>query len=204
MHRRSFILGAAAGLLPLAGCDQPAPHYTAIDVTGAPFDTAFSLDGPGGRKYALADFRGKYVMLFFGFTQCPDVCPTALSRAVEIRRQLGKDAARVQVVFITIDPERDTPALLAEYMAAFDPGFIGLHGDMHQTAQVAANFKIYYKKVASGSSYTMDHTALTYVLDDKGQMRLAMKHQSTAEECAADLRSLMYSKPSSALNFFKG
>ncbi|CDG83642.1 SCO family protein [Janthinobacterium agaricidamnosum] len=204
MHRRSFILSAAGGLLPLAGCDSQPPHYTAIDITGAAYGPDFHLEGPAGRRYSLADFRGQYVMLFFGFTQCPDVCPTALSRAVEIRRKLGADGARVKVVFVSVDPERDTPALLAEYMAAFDPDFLGLHGDLAQTARAAADFKIFYKKVPSGSSYTMDHTAITYVFDDKGKIRLAMKHEETADECAADLRSLMYSRSSSILNFFKG
>lgn len=190
MQRRAFLLGAA-GLTALAACQRAAPHYHAIDITGASYALDFSLTGPQQRAYTLADFKGSYLLVFFGFTQCPDVCPTALSRAVEIRRKLGADAARVKVVFITIDPERDTPAMLADYMRAFDPGFIGLGGDLEQTAKVAANYRIFYKKVPSGSSYTMDHTAITYVIDPAGQIRLAFKHQQSADECAQDLRTLM-------------
>jgi protein SCO1/2 len=147
----------------------------------------------------LADFKGKYVMLFFGFTQCPDICPTTLARAVDIRKQLGPDGDRVQVLFVTIDPERDTTALLAHYMRAFDPAFLGLRGDLEQTRQVASDFKIFYQKVPTGSSYTMDHTAITYVFDARGKIRLAFKHLQTVDEGAADLRALMRSDAKSTI-----
>lgn len=189
-------------LAALAGCGKKPPVFTGIDITGTGIGTGVStggatlaplrLAGSDGREHALSDFKGKYVLLFFGFTQCPDVCPTALARSVEIRRLLGPDGSQVKVVFVTIDPERDTVALLAEYMRAFDPDFVGLRGDAAQTARIAADYKITYQKVPSGDSYTMDHTAITYVLDTTGQARLALKHDETAEQCAADLRALMH------------
>lgn len=152
------------------------------------------MSGPDGKVYTLADFKGKYVMVFFGFTQCPDVCPTALSRALEIRQKLGADADKLQVLFISIDPERDTPELLGEYMRAFDPSFLGLRTDPKNTAQTAFNYKVFYRRVPSGSSYTMDHTAISYVLDNEGRMRLGLKHQLTGDECVQDIKTLMKSK----------
>lgn len=183
-------------MLTLAACGEPEPkpHYNGIDLTGGDYKPDFKLSGPDGRVYTLADFKGKYVMVFFGFTQCPDVCPTALSRAVEIRNKLGPDADKLQVIFISIDPERDTAALLGEYMRAFDPGFLGLRTDPQATAQTAFNYKVFYRRVASGSSYTMDHTAISYVLDKEGRMRLGLKHQLTADECAQDIKTLMTAK----------
>lgn len=130
-------------------------------------------------------------MLFFGFTQCPDVCPTALTRAVEVRRLLGADAEKLQVLLVSVDPERDTPELLRNYTANFDPSFIALRGSMQATQDVAKEFKIYYSKVPAGSSYTMDHTALTYILDPKGQLRLAIRHEQSPEDVATDLRTLI-------------
>ncbi|MFZ6653735.1 SCO family protein [Undibacterium sp. TJN19] len=198
MQRRSFIraltpLILGAGLVTLAGCQRRAEKFTAIDITGAPYGQALQLQGSDGRAHSLADFKGQYVMLFFGFTQCPDICPTALTRAVNIRKQLGADGKRVQVLFVTIDPERDTQELLAEYMRAFDPSFLGLRGSLAETAQVAKDFKVFYEKIPNGSSYTMDHTAITYVFDAAGRIRLAFKHEQTAAQCAQDLRTLMQS-----------
>jgi protein SCO1/2 len=144
-----------------------------------------------GKIRSLPEFKGKIVMLFFGFTQCPDVCPTALGRAAEVRRLLGDDAEKLQVIFVTIDPDRDTPNLLRNYMRAFDPSFIALGGDTEATAAIAKEFKIFYQKVTTGSSYTMDHTTLTYILDTQGLLRLAMKHEQTAAEFAADIKSLL-------------
>ena len=183
-------------MLTLAACGkpEPKPHYNGIDLTGGDYKPDFKLSGPDGRVYTLADFKGKYVMVFFGFTQCPDVCPTALSRAVEIRNKLGPDADKLQVIFISIDPERDTAVLLGEYMRAFDPSFLGLRTDPQNTAQTAFNYKVFYRRVPSGSSYTMDHTAISYVLDKEGRMRLGLKHQLTADECAQDIKTLMTAK----------
>ena len=177
----------------LAACTPQQPSFAGIDITGAALGKDFYLQGSDGRQHSLSDFKGKYVLLFFGFTQCPDVCPTALSRAVGMRKLLGADGARVQVLFVTLDPERDTQALLAQYMRAFDPAFLGLRGDPAQTAQVAGDFNIFYTKVETGSSYSMDHSAISYVFDPQGKIRLAFKHAQTAEQCASDLHTLMKS-----------
>ena len=139
----------------------------------------------------LADFKGQALMVFFGFTQCPDVCPTALTRALEIRQLLGPDGQRLAVAFITIDPERDTPEVLKAYVGAFDPGFVALRGDEAQTAEVAREFKVFYKKVPTGASYTMDHSAITYVFDPEGRLRVAFRHEQDAQDCAADLRQIL-------------
>ncbi|MES2742079.1 MAG: SCO family protein [Pseudomonadota bacterium] len=204
MKRRLFLsaLTLGAAVTPHAARAGDAATFHAIDITGSAIGPDFQLSRSDGRPASMADFKGQYVMLFFGFTQCPDVCPTALSRAVDIRKLLGKDGARVQVLFITVDPERDSAALLTEYMRAFDPSFLGLRGSAAQTAKAAADFKIFYRKVASGSSYTMDHTAITYVADAQGKIRLAMKHDQTAQQCAADLRTLM--RADSGAGFWTG
>jgi len=182
----------AAGLLvALCGCGDDAPSFNGVDVTGADWGRGFSLQDPDGRTRTLADFRGKYVLLFFGYTQCPDVCPTALVRAKETKDLLGADGQRVQVIFVTVDPERDTPELMRDYTAAFDPSFLGLRADAEGTKRVAKEFKVFYEKVREGASYTVNHSALTYVFDAQGHLRLALKHTQTAEEYAADLRALM-------------
>jgi protein SCO1/2 len=200
MQRRTFISSLAA--LPFVAGTAHAAGFTAIDITGASIGPDYQLSYVDGKPASLRDFKGKLVMLFFGFTQCPDVCPTALARAVEVKRLLGADGNKLQVVFVTVDPERDTAPLLAEYMRAFDPTFVAVRGDLDQTAKAAKDFKIFYRKVPSGSSYTMDHTALTYVFDANGKIRLAMKHAQTAQECAADLRLLL--NPKKETNFLKG
>ncbi len=178
-------LGALAGL----GCTSK-PQYNATDITGADFGRRLELDDQHGKRRTLESFRGRTVLLFFGFTQCPDVCPTALTRTVEIARLLGSDAARVQVVFVTVDPERDTAQILGEYMAAFDPGYVALRGSVEETAAAAREFRVYYAKVPTGSSYTMDHTAITYVIDDGGRLRLAAPHGQSAQQFVDDLRQL--------------
>jgi protein SCO1/2 len=187
--RRRLLLSSFA-LLALAGCGPDAPKLNGMDLSGMP-DGDFLLEDTEGRQRRLADYRGHPVMLFFGFTQCPDICPTALTRAVETKGLLGADAARLRVLFITVDPERDTPEILRAYTQAFDPEFIGLRGDAQQTRAAAQSFKVFYQKVPTGSSYTMDHTALTYVIDAKGKLRLALRHQQTAQECADDLRTVL-------------
>ena len=175
----------------LSGCGKSSRTFAGIDLTGAEFGRDFSLTDHDGKPRTLADFRGKYVMIFFGYTHCPDVCPTALARAVAVRKLLGADAERLQVIFVTVDPERDTAALLKGYTTAFDPGFLGLRGDAEQTRAVAKEFRVVYEKVPTGSSYAMDHTAITYIIDAQGRIRLAMRHAQTAEEYAADLKTLM-------------
>ncbi|NMK47805.1 SCO family protein [Achromobacter sp. Bel] len=187
--RRRLLLSSLA-LLALAGCGPEAPKLHGMDLSGMPTGD-FQLQDTGGQVRRLADYRGHPVMLFFGFTQCPDICPTALTRAIEIKGLLGADADKLRVLFITVDPERDTPEILGAYTQAFDPAFVGLRGNAEQTRAAAQSFKVFYQKVATGSSYTMDHTALTYIIDAQGKLRLALRHQQTAEECVQDLRTVL-------------
>lgn len=178
----------------LTGCDRAgdsSARYHSIDISGAPYGHDFRLRAPDGSERSVADFRGKAVLLFFGFTQCPDVCPTALTRASEVKRLLGSEGERFQAVFITVDPERDTPAILREYTQAFDPSFIGLYGDLAQTQKTASEFRVHYAKVPTGSSYTMDHTATSYVFDSAGTLRLAVSHTTPAKDLAADVSALL-------------
>jgi len=187
--RRRLLLSSLA-LLALAGCGPEAPKLHGMDLSGMPTGD-FQLQDTGGQLRRLADYRGHPVMLFFGFTQCPDICPTALTRAIEIKGLLGADADKLRVLFITVDPERDTPDILRAYTQAFDPAFVGLRGDAERTRAAAQSFKVFYQKVATGSSYTMDHTALTYIIDAQGKLRLALRHQQTAEQCVQDLRTVL-------------
>lgn len=192
---RRFLLlsaGSLATLTTLAACDKVLPaSFNGVDITGARYAQDFRLTDTDGHERTLADFKGKAVMMFFGFTQCPDVCPTALVRAAEIKRLLGADGERLQVIFVTVDPERDLPVVLKAYTQAFDPSFIGLYGDMQRTSETAKDFKVFYKKVPTGSSYTMDHSAFSYVFDPKGKIRLVLRHEQSAEECAQDLRQIL-------------
>lgn len=181
-------------VLTLVGCDQLVPKYSGIDLDKVNWGRNFRLTDASGRERTMEEFRGKYVMIFFGYVQCPVVCPTVLLRAAETRRALGADGERIQVVFITLDPERDTPALAQEYAEAFDPSFIGLRGDLERTKEVAKEFHVYFKKVPTGGSYAIDHTAITYVLDDKGKLRLGLQHQHSVEQYVADLRALIGAK----------
>ncbi|QNK69531.1 SCO family protein [Variovorax sp. PAMC26660] len=193
LRRRNLLL-LAGGLaaLSVAGCDKVLPaSFNGVDISGAKYAQDFRLTDPDGHERTLADYKGKAVMMFFGFTQCPDVCPTALVRAAEIRRLLGADGERLQVIFVTVDPERDSPVVLKAYTQAFDPSFIGLYGDMQRTSETAKDFKVFYKKVPTGSSYTMDHSAFSYVFDPKGKIRLVLRHEQSAEECAQDLRQIL-------------
>jgi len=162
-----------------------------IDLSGASFGDGFQLKDADGRVRTLDDFKGKVVLMFFGFTQCPDVCPTALVNASQIKSLLGKDGDDLQVLFITVDPERDTPEVLREYAQAFDPSFIGLYGSAEETAAVAKAYRVYYAKVPTGNSYTMEHTALTYVFDREGTLRMALRHEQTPEQSVEDIRKVM-------------
>jgi protein SCO1/2 len=191
-----FTMAALAVLL--AGCnragDGAAPGFRGIDLTGAPYGRNFRLTDADGRERTLADYQGKAVLMYFGFVQCPDVCPTALIRAAKVKQLLGADGDKLQVIFITVDPERDTPEVIKAYTAAFDPSFIGLYGDAKRTRETADEFKVYYKQVPTGSSYTMDHSALSYAFDPQGRLRLALRHEQTAEDYAHDLRQLLAGK----------
>ena len=178
--------------LGLAACGaKEATGFRGIDLTGATYGSELRLNDPAGQPRTLEDFRGQVVLLFFGFTQCHDVCPTALARAAEVKRLLGENGARLQVLFVSVDPERDTPEVLRAYTAAFDPAFLGLRGDAQQTAQVAKEFRVFYKQVPTGNSYTVDHSALSYLIDPQGRLRVALRHEQTAADFAADVQQLL-------------
>jgi len=199
MKRRNLLslsvaLLAAGGMLPLAGCSDKAPSFVSIDITGADYARDFSLVDHNGQTRSIKDFAGKVVVVFFGFTQCPDVCPTAMSELAEIRKLLGADGERLQGIFITVDPERDTPEVLKAYMANFDPSFLALRpSSPEQLAALAKDFKAYYKKVEgrTPTSYTMDHSAGSYVFDPQGRIRLFTRHGMGAQALAGDLRQLL-------------
>lgn len=189
--RRAWLAGLAVAALSW-GCapsDKPSPN--SLDITGANYGKDFHLADAQGRVRTLADFRGKVVMLFFGFTQCPDVCPTALAAAVEVLQILEDDGSKVQVLFVSLDPERDTPAILQSYVSSFHPSFIGLSTDMPRTQQTAEHFKVYFRKVPMGGSYTLDHSAITYVFDTAGQLRLASRPGQPSARLAEDVRRLL-------------
>lgn len=189
---RRSLLAAIAGLA-LVACTPHGPKFESADITGASFGRDFSLTDSSGKPRSLADYRGKAVVVFFGFTQCPDVCPTAMATLAEAIGKLGPDAARVQGVFITIDPERDTPELLARYVPAFHPSFVGLYGDAAATERVAKEFKVLYRKAPGSSpgSYTMEHSTGMFVFDPQGRLRLYVNHGQGAEALASDLRELL-------------
>ena len=176
--------------LLVAACDG-APKFKSTDITGADYGKSLELADSSGRLRRLEDFRGKAVVVFFGFTQCPDVCPTTLADLAGVLKNLGTDADRVQVLFITVDPERDTPELLAQYVHAFDPRFIALRGDLAATQRVAKDFKIYFEKRKQGASYTIDHSAQSYVLDAQGRLRLLVRHDRLVADLPDDLRTVL-------------
>ena len=184
-------LFAAAALILIAGCDS-GPKFKSTDITGAPYGKALELADAQGKLRHLEDFRGKVVVLFFGFTRCPDICPTTLAEIANAVKSLGTaDAERVQVLFITVDPERDTAEALSVYVGAFDPRFVALRGDAAATQRVAKDFKIYYEKRKQGETYTVDHSAQAYVLDAQGRLRLLVRHDRIDKDLAPDLRTLL-------------
>ena len=187
--RRAALCAALA--FALSACAPSPPRFLASDITGSDFGHGFTLPDASGRTRTLGDFRGKVVVLFFGYTHCPDVCPTTLAETAGALKQLGPDAKRVQVLFVTVDPERDTQQALAQYVTAFDPSFIGLRGDEEATRRVAKEFKIYYEKRKQGDGYTVDHSAQTYVIDPQGRLRLLVRHDRLAQDLAHDLRVLL-------------
>ncbi|WP_324780196.1 SCO family protein [Thiobacillus sedimenti] len=185
----------AAAAFVLAGC-QPASHapsFKATDITGATFGRDFRLTDHNGHVRSLVDFRGKVVALFFGYTHCPDVCPTTLADFAAALKQLGPQAAQVQVLFVTLDPERDTPALLRQFVPAFDPSFLGMYTDSGALAALANEFKVVYQKtsVKGADDYLIDHSAGTYVYDPKGNLRLLIPYGSSAADIAHDLKALL-------------
>jgi protein SCO1/2 len=197
MRRAAAFALALIVLAAAMGCAPEGPKFKSSDITGSSFGRDFALTDHTGKPRTLADYRGRAVVVFFGYTQCPDVCPTTLSTLAETMRQLGPDADRVQVLFITVDPERDTQALLAQYVPAFDPRFVGLSGDAAATERVAKEFKIIYQKQpgATPSSYTVDHSAGVYVFDPQGRLRLYVSHGQGPDVFAHDLKALLKSPP---------
>jgi protein SCO1/2 len=192
MNARRLLLVAALALLA-AACGSGAPKFMASDVTGTQLGRDFALVDHNGTPRTLADFRGKAVVLFFGYTQCPDVCPTTLAELAEAMKRLGADASRVQVLFVSVDPERDTPELLRQYVPAFDASFLGLTGDAAAIERTAKEFKILYRKQpgAAPGSYTMDHSAGTFIYDPQGRLRVYVGYGQGPDVFAHDIRELL-------------
>lgn len=186
-----MLTGAVLGMA--AGCTEQKTAFASVDVTGADYAQKFALTDQFGKPRTQADFLGKIVVVFFGFAQCPDVCPTTMAELAEVKKMLGKDGDKLQVVFITVDPDRDTAPVLKAYMENFDPGFIALRGSPEELAATAKHFKIYYKKVEGKTpgSYTMDHSAGSYVLDTQGRVRLFTRYGSGAAALAQDVKLLL-------------
>ena len=189
LTRRGLLLSAAA----LAACSPDQPSFSGIDITGADYAQGFDLPDHNGQRRTLADFKGKVVVVFFGFTQCPDVCPTSMAELAQVKQQLGADGDKLQGIFITVDPERDTGELLKAYMTNFDPSFLALVPTLAQLPDLAKAYKIYYKKVEgkTPTSYTMDHSAGSYVYDGSGRVRLYHRYGSPTEGLASDVRALL-------------
>lgn len=182
--------------LALVACgkqEAQEPRFVGTDISGAQFGNPLALTDHHGVPRKLADFKGKVVGLFFGYTHCPDVCPTTMDDMSKALRLLGDDRSQVQVLFVTLDPERDTQEVLAQYVPSFDGSFIGLYGDVATTEQVAKDFKLFYKKqAASGKGgYTIDHSAGIYVFDKQGALRVFMNHGQKPQDIAHDLKQLM-------------
>ena len=194
MIKRQFLgLLAATAVVALSACSPDKPAFKGVDITGADYARDFALADPNGQTRTIRDFAGKVVVVFFGYTQCPDVCPTTLQELLEVRRMLGADGEKLQAVFITVDPERDTPELLKAYMANFDPSFVALRPTSEQLQPLLKDFKIYAKTVAgkTATSYTMDHSAQSYLYDPQGRLRLYSRYGSGAQAVADDARLLL-------------
>ena len=189
---RLFLITLA---LLLAGCDS-RPQFVNTDISEADYARDFALTDHNGKPRTMADFRGKAVVIFFGYTQCPDVCPTTMTGMAEALKLLGGDAAKVQVLFVTVDPERDTQQLLAQYVPVFNPSFLGLYADAQTIARTAQEFRVFYKKQpgSTPTTYTVDHSAGSYVYDPQGRLRLYIKHGEKPEVIAKDLKLLIAGK----------
>ena len=196
----SFLSFTTLGIL--AGCDKPtaatataAPevHFQGVDITGAEYGRSLALTDQNGKPRTLADFKGKVTVVFFGYTQCPDVCPTTMAELAQVKKALGADGERVQGVFVTVDPDRDTPEVLKSYMASFDPSFVALRGTAEQTVAAAKEFKVFFAKVPGQTegTYTVDHTAGSYILDAEGRLRLFVRYGTGAPALTADLKALL-------------
>ncbi|NVO05493.1 MAG: SCO family protein [Rhodoferax sp.] len=177
----------------LGACSDSKPSFASIDVTGADYAKGFELTDHNGKLRHLTDFNGKVVLMFFGYTQCPDVCPTTMTEMTEIKKSLGADGERLQVLFVTVDPERDTPELLKAYMENFEPSFLALRTTPDKLVELTKDYKIYYKKVEgkTPTSYSMDHSAGSYIYDPKGQLRLFTRYGSPKEALTKDIQILL-------------
>ncbi len=191
LQRRSLVLGLVAATL--AACSPDKPAFKGVDITGADYAKDFALTDQNGQLRTLKDFAGKAVVVFFGYTQCPDVCPTTLQELQQVKRLLGADGERLQAIFVTVDPERDTSELLKAYMESFDPAFVALRPGPEQLQALLKDFKIYAKKVEgkTATSYTMDHSAQSYMYDPQGRLRLYSRYGSGTQAMVDDLRLLL-------------
>jgi protein SCO1/2 len=196
--RRCLLLALPVALTGMAGCEPSGPSaakvaFRGVDITGADYARNLSLPDQNGQPRSLTDFKGKVVVVFFGYTQCPDVCPATMAELAQIKKAMGKDGDRIQGVFVSVDPERDTPEILKSYMGSFDPSFVALRGTVDQTKAAAKEFKVFFGKVPGKTegSYTVDHTAGSFVFDTAGKVRLFVRYGSGAEALAADLKALL-------------
>ena len=189
----AICVALAGAMATFAACTPQQPVFSSVDVTGAEYARGFELTDHNGQVRRLSDFAGKVVVLFFGYTQCPDVCPSTLSELAEVKKALGKDGERLQGLFVTVDPERDTPELLKAYMANFDPSFVALRSTPDQLTALAKDYKIYFKKVEgkTPTSYSMDHSAGSYVYDTQGRLRLFTRYGSGPKPLTEDIRLLL-------------
>lgn len=200
MTRRSTLLTLAGATLwagaggLLSACSPAKPQFHSVDITGVDYASQFELTDFDGQPRTLQDFKGKAVVMFFGYTQCPDVCPTTMSAMAEVKQKLGADGDKLQVLFVSVDPERDTPEVLKAYMASFDPSFLALYADSpEKLAALAMNFKIYFKKAEgkTPTSYTVDHSAQSYIYDPQGRLRLFARYGMPTEQVADDVKLLL-------------
>ncbi|WP_028100917.1 SCO family protein [Pseudoduganella violaceinigra] len=182
-------------LLALVACGEKQLKFENTDITGIDYAQGFALNDHNGKPVTLASYKGKVVVMFFGFTHCPDVCPTTMAEMSAVMKELGPDADKVQVLFATLDPQRDTRELLSQYVPGFDPRFVGLYGTPEQTDATAKAFKVFYRKVPGKTpdSYTIDHTAGSYVFDKNGRIRLFLRHGGGPTPVAHDLKLLLAS-----------
>ena len=193
MQRRHVLQLALSAPVLASGCGENKPQFASIDLTGADYGKQLQLPDTEGRMRSLQEFRGKAVVVFFGYTQCPDVCPATMAELAQARQLLGPDGARVQGIFVTVDPERDTPQVLKAYVANFGPDIVALRGTPEQTAAVAKEFKVFFRKVEGKApgSYTMDHTAASFVFDPQGRLRLYTRYGIGAQALAGDLKQIL-------------
>jgi protein SCO1/2 len=201
MNKRSAIQFIAAGAVLagagglLSACSESKPKFSSVDVTGASYAKDFEMTDHNGKVRRLADFKGKVVVMFFGYTQCPDVCPTSMAELAEVKKALGADGDKLQGIFVTVDPARDTPEVLKGYMENFDPTFLALYTTPEKLEALAKDFKVYYKRVngQTPTSYTMDHSAGSYIYDTQGNLRLFTRYGSGAQALATDIKQLLKS-----------